>query len=100
MSYCAPLGIPHSEFLGWEHDDQDKALAWHRQQNESCNRCGTHPDDWKATRFPYTHGIEVCRGCEMLDWTREDEAAKGPGRYPVLKPSKSLLTARGVLKDG
>jgi len=102
MSYCAPLGIPHSEFLGWNEEDQDKALSWHQRDKETCSRCGTHPSDWKLVRFPFTAQLEICLGCEMLDWMRKDdnEAMKRPGVHPVLKPSRSLLLARGAIKDG
>lgn len=96
MSYVGPLGIPHSEFLRWKESDQDKALAWHQREQQRCSRCGTHPEDWNTVRFPYTPMMDVCRGCEHMDWMKDDPEYGKAGRHVVMKPTDSLLRAYGV----
>lgn len=93
-----PQGIPHSAFLGWDRDDQDKALAWHKHERERCQMCGTHESDWEVTRFPYETRLHICKGCEHLDWAREDESTRGPGRSVTLRPTNALLRERGVIR--
>jgi hypothetical protein len=67
MDYCGPLGIPHSRFLTWSEDDQQKALWWKARQRQTCPNCSTHPDDWNedldGRRDAYTGEIQTCPGC-------------------------------------
>lgn len=74
-----PLGIPHSRFLSWDPDDQDKALAWRRYQSELCTGCGTHPDEWDENPDAYFGDFYTCPGCERLEAERDNvpEGAKG-----------------------
>lgn len=74
-----PLGIPHSEFLSWSEDDQDKALAFQRAQLEICSTCGTREAEWEADRFAYVGEAVRCPGCEVLEMERDNvpENAKG-----------------------
>lgn len=63
-----PLGIPHSTFLSWPLDDQDKALAYQAVQRETCPDCGTRGDHWQhedGTPDPQALVAEetVCLGC-------------------------------------
>ncbi len=46
MSYCAPRGIPHSQFQKWSELDQDKALSWLIHENSKCPGCGQFPSEW------------------------------------------------------
>lgn len=71
-----PLGIPHSRFLAWNPDDQDKALAYQRAQNEVCTSCGTRREDWVDEHGYWLDPpkwepvVHVCKGCAALDTER------------------------------
>ena len=70
-------GIPHSEFLRWDPDDQALALAWRRIQAATCPRCGTSEWDWQHGRFQAV--LVRCKGCEKLD-VRIDGLSKATSR--------------------
>lgn len=67
MDYCGPRGIPHSRFLDWSTDDQEKALWWMARERQRCNGCGTHPDEWNedlgGSREAYKAEERTCPGC-------------------------------------
>lgn len=71
MEYCGPAGIPHKEFLSWDPDDQDLALAHLIAKNSVCPRCGTHSEEWMddeeegmpAEPPPYSVTTHRCYGC-------------------------------------
>lgn len=67
LSYCVPLGIPHSVFLSWSPMDQDKALAYRREMRTVCNRCGTRKAEWEENPDAYLGHIEYCEGCARLE---------------------------------
>ena len=76
LAYCAPLGLPHSEFLSWNDDDQDKALAWVTDQAELCaGGCGTRASEWDPKqgghRFAYITQTRRCPGCELIDMAQQ-----------------------------
>lgn len=73
-----PRAIPHSVFLDWPEDDQDKALAYMRDQAERCGGCGTKRSEWESDHFAYVGHVEVCPGCEAIAQEHEniDNAAK------------------------
>jgi hypothetical protein len=76
LAYCVPLGLPHSVFLGWDPDDQDKALAWGAQEQAKCQRCRTDPAEWDpklgGSRTAYIVEDRRCLGCELLDMASRD----------------------------
>lgn len=76
LAYVVPLGIPHSRFLSWSEDDQDKALAWRSLQSQRCSGCGTRADEWDPAlggdRHAYVADLSRCPGCEALDQARRD----------------------------
>lgn len=84
MGYCAPRGIPHSVFLGWDADDRDKALSWHLHELERCHSCGTRPEEFDAERGgdrnAYTAEPHFCRGCEIKA-QGDEKFEKTRGRY-------------------
>lgn len=88
MAYCVPLGIPHSAFLGWAEDDQDKALAWQREQAQVCKGCGTRDEEWQRNRLAYVGQQRTCLGCMALEQEAENirEAGRGGYTYPYLAP--------------
>lgn len=69
-----PLGIPHSVFLSWSPLDQDKAMAWTREQRKVCNGCGTRKSEWDHDRDAYIGDIQYCEGCARIEQERENAA--------------------------
>ena len=71
MAVCADYRIPHSEFLRWDTDDRDKAIAWHLRQADTCPSCGTRPEEWDPKRdghqWAYVAEPRRCRGCEVRE---------------------------------
>jgi hypothetical protein len=61
-----PLGIPHSEFLSWSTEDQDKALAWLEQERLKCSNCRTYRDDWERDPFAFVAVSRQCPGCVAI----------------------------------
>lgn len=51
-------------------EDQDKALAFEREQARVCRGCGTRPEEWDpkrgGDRFAYVGQKRYCPGCEVL----------------------------------
>lgn len=78
MDYCGPAGIPHSQFLAWSQDDQDKALGWLIDKGEKCPGCGTYPDEWldedgvPHEEEPYELHDMVCRACMLMGKERKN----------------------------
>lgn len=86
---CAAYQIPHSEFLGWDSDDRDKAIAWHLRQAVTCPRCGTRPEEWDpdrgGQRHAYVGEIHRCAGCVVKERTEAaPEMDGGRGLHVVL----------------
>lgn len=71
-----PKGLPHSEFLAWDEDDQDKALEYMRQQRTVCEGCGTREETWQRDPFAYVGWIDRCKGCEVIK-QEEDNVPAG-----------------------
>lgn len=65
-------------FLGWDEDDQDKALGYVRQQRLLCGGCKTREEEWQKDRFAYVGQQRECPGCEVLKQEQENvrEGAK------------------------
>lgn len=80
MEYCGPHGIPHSQFLKWHQDDQDKALAWIIDKSRRCQNCGTYPEDWvdednvPLEPPPMFARSRRCHGCATI--AREEETIR------------------------
>lgn len=96
LAYVVPLGIPHSFFLGgpnrWTDLDQDKALAWNREQRLQCGTCRTRKDEWKKDPDAYVGNIEQCPGCERLEQERENaDQLKGKGLKIGLVPMELAM---------
>lgn len=70
------MGIPHSHFLGgplvWTDLDQDKALAWNREQRKLCPGCRTKKSEWDRDKDAYVGNTEVCPGCDRLEQEQEN----------------------------
>lgn len=88
MDYCGPRGIPHSEFLNWDIDDQAKALGWAAEEAQRCSQCGTAPWEWAEDNHAYEAETRVCLGCLEIGSAQKDsqEAAKStPGLKTYLQ---------------
>lgn len=86
MKVCAAYRIPHSEFLGWDSLDRDKAIWFMVREAETCPSCGTREVEWDpeqgGNRQAYGAEIRRCRGCEVKQAAEESEDAKvGRGIY-------------------
>lgn len=58
--------------------DQDKAIAWIREQRKICSGCGTRKSEWEHDRDAYVGHIEYCEGCARI--AQEQENVQGSGR--------------------
>jgi hypothetical protein len=72
LAYVVPLGIPHSRFLDWSDDDQDKAIAFLRDQRNRCPNCGTREEDWAEDKFAFVGWHDRCLGCEAVEQERKN----------------------------
>jgi hypothetical protein len=95
LSYCVPLGIPHTIFLGWDPDDQDKALAYQRDLRGRCNGCGTRKEDWADDPDAYVGWHDTCPGCERLEQERKNVAEGAQGVHFRLLPREMALRLMG-----
>lgn len=95
LAYCVPLGIPHSKFLSWSEDDQDKAIAWTLDQQSLCGQCRTRRSDWEENEYAYIARVERCPGCEAIEYKQDDtqEQAKMGASTKGLKFYLGLPTA-------
>lgn len=71
MDYCGPRGIPHSEFLAWDVDDQAKALGWMAEEAQRCS-CGTAEWEWAEDPNAYEYAVKVCMGCNQIGNGQKD----------------------------
>lgn len=100
MEYCAPLGIPHSVFLGrvvgkndpyWLESDQDKAIMWKIWSSETCPQCGTRNEGWVDEKGRYLEEpkYEVvthkCFGCEEVKRMESAIPSDSKGVYVVAR---------------
>jgi hypothetical protein len=80
MDYCAPLGIPHSQFLQWSEQDRSKAISYTVWKAKFCEGCGTEPSTWLDDEGkyleppPFVAVTHRCMGCATV----EDERATLP----------------------
>lgn len=95
LAYCVPLGLPHSEFLAWSADDQDKALAFLSDRSERCQDCGTKPAEWDpaqgGSRTAYVAEPIRCLGCETRAQAHRDlqhDADQNLGVHIILVPNE------------
>ena len=80
LNYCAPRGIPLSEFLYvWSDEDRWAALDWQAEQDRRCSGCG---QDLEQTLGPGSFdkwNAEVsghCDGCRALHRAASIDAGK------------------------
>lgn len=87
MEYCSPLGIPHSEFLRWDEDDQDKALAFMIFKAELCPKCATKNTGWvdekgRWLNEPRYEAVTYhCFGCDEIANLEETVPSTAKGTF-------------------
>lgn len=102
-----PHGIPHSRFLAWPEDDQDKALAYRREHALACSGCGTRRDEWEHLErdedgdplLPYLSVRHTCPGCLALEEERAQVAQDAKGVKVGLVPREVYFANRSVFED-
>lgn len=78
-----PKGIPHSKFLSWGEDDQEKALQWTALEQARCPNCGTIPANWLDENgrwvepSPYVLQVVECTGCKEMDEEKQKAETTG-----------------------
>jgi hypothetical protein len=87
LKVCHHYRLRHSEFLGWDQDDRDKAIWSVLRELETCAGCGTRPDEWEDDLDAFEAANELCRGCRALEIGREAYKDRSPpaGVHVVLK---------------
>jgi DNA-directed RNA polymerase subunit RPC12/RpoP len=80
IEYCAEKAIPHSEFLEWSEDDQEKAMVWLTDTKTRCPDCGTREDEWDPKKGGSLHAYHVssyiCINCKNVEDEYEDARIK------------------------
>lgn len=78
MRYCAPLGVPHSVFLGWDSDDQAKALAWQLLDDDKCPGCANPLSETTLfeKRMDWQVEAVTCHACKARE-AKSDQASAG-----------------------
>lgn len=80
--------------MSWAPLDQDKVLAWTREQRKVCSGCGTRKSEWEHDRDAYVGHIEYCEGCARI--AQEQDNANNSGR----KGLKVGIVPRGMETTG
>lgn len=103
LTFCNSHGIPHSEFLEWDPDDRQKAIAFLLEEGSRCGMCGTADWEWvkedeDGVEKPYRAYQPVghfCMGCYLRSVASED--SNEPGVTVKLVQSTSVEAARDIL---
>lgn len=103
MRVCKEWRIPHSEFLSWAVEDQEKALGHFVYEGQRCGNCGIHPDDWPDPDEPvFEATTRVCPGCAELDrfgrWAKE-RSEDGNASKDAFDGVKTYLRRLDELED-
>lgn len=78
--------------MSWSELDQDKALAWRREQRKVCT-CGTRAEEWEKDRYAYVGQQRSCPGCEVMQQETENVPESQRGyTYVYLTPREMALT--------
>jgi hypothetical protein len=77
----------------WTKDDQDKAVAFIREQAKVCSGCNTRRDLWvkhDPSDPPYLGQTDYCPGCEMQEQERRNIREGQEGYVRVYLVEKHL----------
>lgn len=86
----------------WSEDDQDKALAYMREQQLACSGCGTRRDEWEDLErdkdgdpiLPYLSTRDTCPGCQALEEERARVSQDAKGVKVGLVPREVYFANR------
>lgn len=71
LRVCRAYQIPHSQFLGWSHDDRSKAIWELARSAQVCSGCGTRAEEWQPEHGGHLQAHravpEFCPGCHQLE---------------------------------
>jgi hypothetical protein len=98
MTWLSERGMPHSEWLDWDHEDRAKQLAFLAEANARCDMCGTAEWEWKENPHAYEPVDEFCRGCYMKSVFQDQESGGLPGTNVKLVPFSPLRQAERVVR--
>lgn len=93
MRFCNEHGMPHSQFLDWNPDDQAKALAMMFDDAQRCQLCGTADWEWEQDRHAYEPVLKTCLGCYYKEISREGQEI-GPGVTVALEKPGTMASAQ------
>ena len=102
--FCNTHGIQHSDFLEWDPDDRQKAIAYLYEDGDRCGMCGTADWEWvqvgedgvERPKRAYQPVGHFCMGCYLRSITTEDSGNE-PGVTVRLVPTDSVEAARDEL---
>lgn len=106
MAVCADYKIPHSQFLSWDADDREKAIAFHLRRAETCPDCGTRRDEWSPDagghRSAYVATTDRCPGCVAVENKKRDleNRDKVPAATAVVLKRNPNLKPAGEVSRG
>jgi hypothetical protein len=98
MRFCNEHGLPHSEFIEWESDDQAKALAYMFEESTRCPMCGTADWEWEENKHAYDPVMKTCLGCYYKEVAREGQDV-GPGVTVSLERTGTIQAAQRLVRD-
>jgi hypothetical protein len=96
MRLCNKMGIPHSQFMSWDVDDQEKALQYDAWIGMLCPGCSTHPEMWERDQYALVGDTHMCHGCREIENARQDIPETATSTYAILRP----MTAEERGDDG
>lgn len=101
INYCAPRGIPLSQFAGravypgdpaWLDDDREAVLDWLEKEASRCERCGQDTRESMKLENAYTYRAKGlrCHSCYAIDAEAAQLTRSKPGpmagiRFQVTK---------------
>lgn len=78
LEYCVSQGIPFSQYLEWNEEDQDLLVEFLIWDAGKCQQCGSHPSEWLDEEGrakeppPFLSETRRCLGCVTLEQARKD----------------------------
>lgn len=98
MQFCNEHGIPHSEFIEWESEDQAKALAFMFEEAMRCQMCGTSDWEWEENRHAYEPVLKTCWGCYYREVAQQGQDI-GPGVRVNLERPGTMSAAQRTVRE-
>ena len=104
LQLCSEYGIPHSQFLAWDPDDQAKAIAFAIEKAMRCAMCGTAEWEWigedGSRRRPYEAVEHLCMGCYAKSSAQTNDPNRNMDGITVeLVPTNTRDSARRLVRQ-